>query len=79
MISLHYGMVDCTRKMIIITTGVSANTKHLYNICTTAAQRLRRWLNIVQMFYTNVLCLLGVIYTNTTYPADTRRWTNPDV
>ena len=27
------------------------NTKHLYNICTTSAQRLRRWTNIVQMFY----------------------------
>ena len=35
-----------------------ANTKHLYNICTTWAQRLRRWSNIVQMLY-NVLCLLG--------------------
>ena len=28
-----------------------ANTKLLYNICTTSAQRLRRWSNIVQMFY----------------------------
>ena len=27
------------------------NTKHLYNICTTSAQRLRRWPNIVQMLY----------------------------
>ena len=27
-----------------------ANTKHLYNICTTSAQR-RRWSNIVQMLY----------------------------
>ena len=25
-----------------------ANTKHLYNICTTPVQRLRRWPNIVQ-------------------------------
>ena len=24
---------------------------HLYNICTTSAQRLRRWSNIVQMLY----------------------------
>ena len=24
-----------------------ANTKHLYNICTTTAQRVRRWSNIV--------------------------------
>ena len=29
----------------------SANTKHLYNICTTLAQRLRRWSNIVKMLY----------------------------
>ena len=28
-----------------------ANTKHLYNICTTSAQRLRRWSNIIQMLY----------------------------
>ena len=27
------------------------NTKHLYNICTASAQRLRRWSNIVQMLY----------------------------
>ena len=25
------------------------NTKHLYNICTTLAQRLRCWTNVVQM------------------------------
>ena len=39
----------------------SANTKHLYNICTTSAQRLRRWSNIAQMLYkcfvfTGILC-----------------------
>ena len=28
-----------------------ANTKHLYNISTTTAQRLRRWSNIGQMLY----------------------------
>ena len=27
-----------------------ANTEHLYNICTTSAQRPQRWSNIVQMF-----------------------------
>ena len=27
------------------------DTKHLYNICTTPAQRLRRWSSIVQMLY----------------------------
>ena len=31
--------------------GYPANTKHLYNICTTSAQRLRRWSNLVQMLY----------------------------
>ena len=36
-----------------------ANTKHLYNIYTTSAQRLRRWSNIVQS-HTNVLCSQGV-------------------
>ena len=30
---------------------IPANTKHLYNICTASAQRLRRWSNIVQMLY----------------------------
>ena len=25
------------------------NTKHLYNICTTSAQRRRRWADVVQM------------------------------
>ena len=29
--------------------GYPANTKHLYNICTTLAQHLRRWSRIVQM------------------------------
>ena len=32
-------------------TPVPANTKHLHNICTTSAQRLRRWTNIIQMLY----------------------------
>ena len=30
---------------------IPANTKHLYNICTTSAQRLHRWSNIVQMLF----------------------------
>ena len=36
-----------------------ANTRHLYNIYATTAQRLRRWPNITSS-HTNVLCLLGV-------------------
>ena len=31
--------------------GIPENTKHLYNVCTTSAQRLRRWSTIVQMLY----------------------------
>ena len=31
--------------------SILANTKQLYNICTTSAQRRRRWSNIVQMLY----------------------------
>ena len=30
---------------------ISQQTKHLYNICTMLAQRLRRWADIVQMLY----------------------------
>ena len=33
------------------TGGDRENTKHLYNICTMPAQRLRRWTNVVQMLY----------------------------
>ena len=36
-----------------------ANTRHLYNIYTTSAQRLRRWPNIASS-HTKVLSLLGV-------------------
>ena len=36
-----------------VTTAATtqANTKHKYNICTTSAQRLRRWADVVQMSY----------------------------
>ena len=37
------------------------NTKQLYNICTTSAQRLRRWSNIVQMLY-KCLVFTGYMY-----------------
>ena len=30
---------------------ISPNTKYLYNICTTSAQRLRPWSSIVQKLY----------------------------
>ena len=31
----------------VVFDGYPASKKHLYNICTTSAQRLRRWSNIV--------------------------------
>ena len=41
-------------------SGFPVNTKHLYNICTTSTQRLRRWSKIVQSSYKgHVLCLVG--------------------
>ena len=46
-IRLHGGY-HCLSSVI---SADPANTKHLYNICTTSAQRLRRWSNIVQMLY----------------------------
>ena len=43
---------------IYMTLSISSlPSKHLYNICTTPAQRLRRWTNIVQM-NANALFLL---------------------
>ena len=42
-----YASIRCTW----YTQCSPVNTKHLYNICTTTAQRLRRWTNIVQMLY----------------------------
>ena len=34
-----------------LASGYQTNTKHLFNIFYKAAQRLRRWSNIVQMLY----------------------------
>ena len=46
-----------------------ANTKRLYNICTTSAQRLRRWFNIVQMLY-KYLVFAGSVQSTAVCPAD---------
>ena len=35
----------------VLRRRITANPKHLYNICTMLDQRLRRWSNIVQMPY----------------------------
>ena len=37
-----------------------ANTKHIYDICTTSTQRHRRWSNLAK-YYTNALCLPGSV------------------
>ena len=37
--------------MLAILTVVSANTKHLYTICTMLDQLRRRWADVVQMLY----------------------------
>ena len=37
--------------MFSTSTSYPANTKHLNNICTTPAQRLQHWSNIVQIFW----------------------------
>ena len=42
-ISIHF--------TILYIIAFPGNTKHLSNICTMYAQRLRRWSNIVQMLY----------------------------
>ena len=42
---------NCFSHVHIMSNLSVASTKHLYNICTTSAQRLWRWSNIVQMLY----------------------------
>ena len=44
-------MFDTIRKNQLTNCTYPANTKHLYNICTSLDQRLRRWSNDVQMLY----------------------------
>ena len=63
------GLVAASSKLQAIPDQLlfPANTKHLYSICTTSAQRLRRWSNIVQMF-----CVYWVERSQ----ANTRRWTS---
>ena len=44
---------------VLIDSHYPANTKHLNNMCTTSAQRLRRWSSLY-ILYANVLCLMGI-------------------
>ena len=65
----HFGLIKVIHVEIdvyICTTEGPANTKHLHNIYTTSAQRLRRWPTLYKC-YTNVLCLLGGIFDSATY------------
>ena len=51
---IYNGLMQCLSNVHLYVIGLRhhpANTKHFYNICTTSAQRLRRWSNIVQMPY----------------------------
>ena len=51
-----------TQTKTVISPFPAAETKHLHNICTTSAQRLRRYRHVGATLckcYTNVLCLLG--------------------
>ena len=36
---------------------IQQSTKHLYSICTTSAQRLSRWSNIVQINFIQMFCV----------------------
>ena len=42
------GVVGAAGLLDVLNRDISANTQHLYNICTMLAQRLRRWANIAQ-------------------------------
>ena len=61
----HYMVLVTTISGEYLSIGmrITVNTKHLYNLCTTLAQRLRRCSNIVQMLYTSfVLCIVLNIF-----------------
>ena len=51
---------------IVIHSHIPVNTKHLYNICTTLAQRGRPWADVVQMLYVCYTCFVftGISYIN---------------
>ena len=53
------GCIHTRVKLRILQKSFQANTKHLYNICTMSAQRLRRWSNIEQILYKCFSCLLS--------------------
>ena len=70
--------------ILIMYKDIPANTKHLYNIYTTSAQRLRRWSNIdavIKMFcviWDVDLLMLTFIWRPTPLPTslDARHWSN---
>ena len=56
----HYNAIAHTSGKVAF-GHIPTNTKHLYTICTTSAQRLRRWSTIVHM-----LCFVFAGYMCTT-------------
>ena len=51
MIWQYLEMRQCNEISIYIYADLPANAKHWYTVCTTSAQRLRRWAGVVQMVY----------------------------
>ena len=49
--AVGYAQVYQKESSIIYLGHIPANTKPLFNICTTSAPRLRRWSNDVQVLY----------------------------
>ena len=66
-------LTHCTDCIVI-----PVNTKHLYNICTTLAQRLRRWTNIVQMLY-KYFVFPGMGYNNYWHWLHDNGWINVNI
>ena len=58
--------------------GLLANTKLLYNICTTVAQRLRRWFNIVQMLWKGFVFTGLLTYIRSDKPSRQRKDLEPE-
>ena len=49
--NLNFKILNEMAPGVTLVQGYPANTKHLYNIYTMLAQRLRRWSSIVLLLY----------------------------
>ena len=68
----------CWRPESLLFSGtriISANTKHLYNICTMLDQRRRRWADVVQMLY-KCFVFDGMLLQSNKYEMWTQCWSN---